>query len=143
MQLFYILAIQFITCGPGKFFTLVYIYSYVCFTVSAFTMAALTIERFIVVFYPMKALELNVQRNSIRYIILFIIILSFGIYSPLTWTEIELYWNPDTGNLDLNGSYASWSLSISMMTAFSIIFPINIALLIKMKKQENFRSVFR
>ena len=55
------------------------------------------------------------------------------------FTETELYWNPETGNFDLYGPYPTWSLSIAMLSAFAIIFPANIALVVKLHKEHKFR----
>lgn len=71
-----------------------------------------------------------------------IIFASLFIYAPMAWNETELYWNPDTGNFDLNGAYATWSLSIAMLSAFAVILPANIALLIKIQKEKRYREVF-
>ena len=68
---------------------------------------------------------------------------SLMIYAPMAWRETELYWNPDTGNFDLHGSYPTWSLSIAMLSAFAIILPVNIAILLKIKKEQRNRGVFR
>ena len=67
---------------------------------------------------------------------------SLLIYAPMAWRETELYWNPDTGNFDLHGDYATWSLSISMLSAFAIILPANIAILLKIEKEQRYRGVF-
>ena len=64
------------------------------------------------------------------------------IYAPMAWRETELYWNPDTGNFDLHGNYATWSLSIAMLSAFAIILPANIAILLKIQKEQRYRGVF-
>ena len=57
--------------------------------------------------------------------------------------KTELYWNPKTGNFDLNGTYATWSLSIAMLSAFAVIFPANIALVFKLHKEHKFRRYYR
>ena len=82
-------------------------------------------------------------RKNIQLLMVIITLGSLMIYAPMAWRETELYWNPDTGNFDLHGSYPTWSLSIAMLSAFAIILPINIAILLKIKKEQRNRGVFR
>ena len=72
-----------------------------------------------------------------------ILLASLFIYAPMAWRETELYWNPDTGNFDLHGLYPTWSLSIAMLSAFAIIFPANVAILLKMQREQRYRGVLR
>ena len=67
---------------------------------------------------------------------------SLFIYAPLAWRETELSWNPDTGNFDLHGYYPTWSLCIAMLSAFAIILPTNIAILLKISREQRFRRAF-
>ena len=131
--------IQYIECQPGDGFVILFVYHYVSFTVSALVMAALTIERVIVVFSPFQNNAQKDQKPLIILIIIGIIITSILIYLPMVFTSTQLYWNPDTGNFDLHGKYPTWSLSIAMLSAFAVIFPANVALLIKLHKEHRFR----
>ena len=71
-----------------------------------------------------------------------ITLVSLFIYAPMAWRETELYWNPDTGNFDLHGAYPMWSLSIAMLSAFAIILPANVAILLKIQREQRYRRVF-
>ena len=137
------LAIQYISVSNGNPFILLFILHYTSFTISAFTMACLTIERVIVTFKPLLSIKLKEKKNYFVFCMFGIVIVSICIYVPMSWNGTELYWNPETGNFDLSGSYATWSLTFSMLLAFAIIFPANIALLTKIRKEERFRSIFR
>ena len=132
-------SIQYIECQPGDGFILLFVYHYASFTVSALTMAALTIERVIVVFSPFQNSAQKQQKPLIILILIGIVITAILIYLPMVLTETELYWNPETGNFDLYGPYPTWSLSIAMLSAFAIIFPANIALVVKLHKEHKFR----
>ena len=78
-------------------------------------------------------------RKKFQLLMAVIPIVCFFIYAPMAWRETELYWNPDTGNFDLHGTYATWSLSVAMLSAFAIILPANIALLLKIQKEQRYR----
>ena len=106
-------------------------------------MACLTIERVFITFCPLKAFKLKDMKQFFIGLIITIVTVSICIYIPMAWNGTELYWNPETGNFDLNGTYATWSLTFAMLAAFTIIFPANVALLIKLKKGEHFRSAYR
>ena len=118
---------------------MLFTYHYTSFTVSALTMAALTIERVIIVFKPFHYHAQEYKKAIAILIITCIILVSFLIYLPMVWNKTELYWNALTGNFDLNGSYPTWSLSIAMLSAFAVIFPANVALIVKLHREHKRR----
>ena len=128
-----------IKCDPGDPYVVLFVYHYASFTVSAFTMAALTIERMIVVFSPFQYHAQENKKAIAISVIISIILISFIIYLPMVFKDTELYWNTLTGNFDLNGTYPTWSLSIAMLSAFAVIFPANIALIVKLHKDHKFK----
>ena len=70
------LAIQYISVSNGNPFILLFIFHYTRFTVSAFTMACLTIERVIVTFKPLLSIKLKEKKNYFIFCMFGIVIVS-------------------------------------------------------------------
>merc|ERR1712150_144615 len=59
-------SIQYITCRKWDPFVCLFIFHYTSFTVSAFTMSSLTIERCAVVYFPYMSITLTDHRKNIQ-----------------------------------------------------------------------------
>ena len=127
-------------CHGIDIFVILFMLEYASATVSAYTMAALTIERVLVVFKPMLNQTQKHEKSVVVLTILCIVTLSFFTFLPLVLKKTILVWDPETGNLSLDDAYEVWSFSICILCSYVIILPANIALVIKLHKEHKCRK---